>query len=150
MKSHFLVSLAKAIPLSLCVGAFMAPAQSNAQEAPTSGLSIELNAVSSTDAGCRLVFLARNALDVDLHGLVLEAVLFSPTGSVDQLTLLDFQTLPMGRPRVRQFDMPGGGCAQIGSVLINGIATCDAGDLSVDQCMSALRLSSRTEIEVMG
>lgn len=150
MKSQLLASLAKAIPLSLCIGAVMAPMQSHAQEAPTPGLSIELNAVAATDTGCRLIFLARNALDADLHGLVLEAVLFSPAGSVDQLTLLDFQTLPMDRPRVRQFDMPGAGCAQIGSVLINGIATCDADGVSPDQCMSALRLSSRTEIEVMG
>lgn len=149
MKSQYLASLAKAICLSLWAGALIAPAPAGAQES-TPAMTIELNAIAPTETGCRLTFLARNSMEVDLEGLVLEAVLFSQSGSVDQLTLLDFQALPSGRPRVRQFDMPGAGCTAISGVLINGVASCTAEGLSPDQCLSVMQFSSRTEIEVMG
>jgi hypothetical protein len=124
-----------------------------AQEADdaTATLAISLNSVSATEAGgCRLSFVIRNDLGADIESLVAEAVLFDGAGRVASMTLFDFGTLPEGRPRVRQFDLAGRGCDGIGGVLVNGIGTCEGDGLTPAACLTGLRLSSETAIEVTG
>jgi hypothetical protein len=109
-------------------------------------LSIELNRIDPIEGGCRLTFLAQNALGADLQTLSLETVLIDRDGRVERLTLFAFGALPNGIPRVRQFDIQGLACDHLGRVLINGIAECSAGAA----CAEGLRPTSRTEIEVIG
>ncbi|OZB18163.1 MAG: hypothetical protein B7X55_05305 [Rhodobacterales bacterium 34-62-10] len=120
-------------------------------EAPL--LTLELNAVAEQDSGCRITFVATNALAADISALVVEAVIFTPDGLVDRLALLDFQSLPQSRPRVRQFDLPGLTCDRIGQVLINAVGTC-AGTgtgpgtgtgLDPAACAAAMTVYSRIE-----
>jgi hypothetical protein len=113
-------------------------------------LSVELNAAEDTGGGCRLTFLADNALGADLSSLVLETVLITREGLVERLTLLDFQSLPQGRTRVRQFDLPGLACADLGRVLFNAAATCTGAGLTPDSCMAGLRPGTRLDVEVTG
>jgi hypothetical protein len=119
-------------------------------EAPAPALGLELNTVSEAEGACRLTFLARNALGADLDALVLEAVLFTTQGTVDRLTLFDFGPLPAGRPRVRQFDLGGLSCDALGQVLVNGATECAGAGLAPGACIEALRLSTRTDVEVAG
>lgn len=111
-------------------------------------ISIELNQLSPLDSGCRLSFMAQNRTGVDIEKLVLETVLFDTSGAVATLSLFDFQTLPDGKPRVRQFDLVGTSCTQLGQVLINGVATCE-GSTPAD-CQKSLSLTSRTKNELLG
>jgi hypothetical protein len=113
-------------------------------------LTIELNAVSQQGDACRLVFLAENGLGTDLASAVFETVLFDREGQVVTLTLFDFQGLPVGRPRVRQFDLPATDCAALGRILLNDASACEGEGLDADTCMDALRWRSRTEIEAIG
>ncbi|RDC71016.1 hypothetical protein DLJ49_16575 [Rhodovulum sp. 12E13] len=119
-------------------------------EAPAPALGLELNTVTEAEGACRLTFLAENALGADLDALVLEAVLFTTQGTVDRLTLFDFGALPAGRPRVRQFDVDGMSCDALGQVLVNGATECAGTGLAPGACIEALRLSSRTGVEVAG
>lgn len=119
-------------------------------EQPAPALGLELNTVSEEEGACRLTFLAENALGADLDALVLEAVLFTAEGSVDRLTLFDFGALPAGRPRVRQFDVGGLSCDALGQVLVNGTTECAGAGLAPGACIDALRLSTRTGVEVAG
>ena len=112
-------------------------------EAPK--LSLELNAVADQDSGCRITFVATNTLGADISALVVEAVILTPDGLVDRLALLDFQTLPQARPRVRQFDLPGLPCDRIGQMLINAVGTCTGDGLPPDGCAAAMTLSSRID-----
>lgn len=125
------------------------PAQAETS-APVPAISIELNTLTDVEGGCRLSFLAQNALETDLDRLVLETVLFTKEGAVQTLTLFDFQSLPTGRPRVRQFDLAGASCDGLGNILINGVNQCVGGDLDANACADALKLQSRTENEVLG
>ncbi|GAA5068190.1 hypothetical protein N0B44_02100 [Roseibacterium beibuensis] len=109
-------------------------------------LGIELNRVDQLDGACRLTFMAENATGADLSTLSLETVLIDTAGQVDRLTLFDFGALPDGLPRVRQFDLGALDCAQLGRVLINGVAECSGGA----DCAGALGVSSRTDVEVIG
>lgn len=119
-------------------------------EAPAPALGLELNTVSEAEGACRLTFLAENALGTDLDALVIEAVLFTTQGTVDRLTLFDFGALPAGRPRVRQFDLGGLSCDALGQVLVNGATECAGAGLAPGACIEALRLSTRTGVEVAG
>jgi hypothetical protein len=136
--------LAPLVVLSLAA-ILVTPTAAPAEEAARS-LSLELNRLDPLEGACRLTFLAENGLGSDLASLSLETVLIDREGRVERLTLFEFGALPQGVPRVRQFDLAGLACDSLGRVLINGVADCSAGD----SCGDALRLSSRTDVELIG
>ncbi|WP_353473930.1 hypothetical protein PVT71_18555 [Salipiger sp. H15] len=122
-----------------------------AQEAAESGtLSLELNTTKSVESGCQLSFLIRNGHATDIDAAVYETVLLNTDGQVDRLTLFDFGALPAGRPRVRQFVVPGVACDALGQILINGANRCEAGGAESDLCTKGLELKSRGDVEVIG
>lgn len=129
--------------IALCL-----PGLAPAQDDPA--LRIELNAADTVGESCRLTFVLRNTLDQQIDQMIAETVLFSNDGQVLLLTLFDFGTLPVARPRVRQFQVPDASCDRLGMVLINGMDTCQVGDAASGACAAALSLSSRTPIGLEG
>ncbi|SDG53972.1 hypothetical protein SAMN04488245_103185 [Alloyangia pacifica] len=122
-----------------------------AQDTGAAGtLSLELNTTKSVESGCQLSFLIQNGHDTDIDAAVYETVLLDTEGQVDRLTLFDFGALPAGRPRVRQFVVPGTGCDGLGQILINGANRCEAGGAESDLCTKGLELKSRSDVEVIG
>lgn len=122
-----------------------------AQQAETAGtLSLELNTTKTVESGCQLSFLINNGHDTDIDAAVYETVLLNTEGQVDRLTLFDFGALPAGRPRVRQFVVPGLGCDALGQILINGANRCEAAGADSDLCTKGLELKSRSDVEVIG
>lgn len=132
---------------TLVLPVLLAAAPAAAETAPR--LAVTLAGADQVDGACRLSFLAENALGADLSALALEAVIFDRDGGVERLLLLDFRDVPAGKPRLRQFDLPGGDCAVIGQVLINGADQCvgAAGRACIDALAPASRVSG---IEVTG
>lgn len=126
------------LPLLLC-----GPVAAQTGAPPT--LGIELNALEQVQNACRLVFVARNGMGADIDGLVLEAVTFDATGGVMQISLFDFATVPAGKTRVRQFDLPDVACEAVGSILVNGIRSCEG----PADCATALTVSSRTPVDLL-
>lgn len=119
------------------------------QRGATTAISMELSAAEEADATCKLSFVVRNGHAMDVAQAVYETVLFDGAGQVSRLTLLDFQDLPAGRLRVRQFQFPQA-CSDISRVLINGAETCEAPDLAEGACTQGLSLVSRIEMELLG
>lgn len=113
-------------------------------------LTLDLNAADTIGEACRLTFVLSNGLPSDIDRLVYETVLFSEQGRVLLLTLFDFGALPVGRPRVRQFQVPDTTCDRIGSVLINGASTCDGEGLAPTICETALDTRSLSGIRIGG
>ena len=113
-------------------------------------ISVELNAVETTEDACKLTFMITNGLEALVDKIIYEAVLFDTEGQVDRLTLFDFGQLPAGRPRVRQFVVPGTQCDGLGQILINGASRCEAGGAASSLCIDGLMLNSRTDVEVIG
>ncbi|MEO0937170.1 MAG: hypothetical protein AAFY38_03360 [Pseudomonadota bacterium] len=130
----------------ICAGliASAAAAESEAR------LGLELNTADLVGDSCRLTFVLSNGLAQEIEQLVAETVLFSSEGGVILLTLFDFGILPAGRPRVRQFEVPGTACTGIGQVLINGVATCTVAGAASPACAERLVVSSRIDIGVDG
>lgn len=114
------------------------------------GLSIELNAATPQDTGCKLSFLVQNTHSAGIASAVFETVIFDAAGQVNRLTLFDFGALPASRPRVRQFVIPGSTCDDISQILFNGAQTCDGSDLPDNACSANLTLATRTKTEVTG
>lgn len=143
---------APALALALCAGAsVLAGPMARAEGAGQLGLTLAGAdpAEGTTGPACRLSFLAENGLGSDLSAMVLEAVLFTREGSVERLLLLDFRDLPAGKPRLRQFDLPGADCATLGQVLINGAQRCEGA--TPGACIDRLRTGSRIAgMEVSG
>lgn len=113
-------------------------------------LQIELNALQDTGTACRLTFVAQNRTGFDIEQAVFETVIFDNSGGVVSLSLFDFRDLPTDRPRVRQFDVPGISCDGMGQALINGSNTCSVAASESEICDSALQLSSRLTVELLG
>ncbi len=138
-------------PLALAVCAVLASGPASAQDdARPDRLTLELNTTQPVDEGCAFSFLITNDLSQPIDAMVLEAVLFDTGGQVERLTLFDFGSLPTGRPRVRQFVVPGRACDGFGSVLINGAQTCEVAGAASTLCESALDLRSRGGIALIG
>nr|WP_261395655.1 hypothetical protein [Salipiger bermudensis] len=137
-------------PTSLAVALALGLAGPLAAQDSAPALTLELNAQEQVETGCKLSFLARNGHPTAIDKVVYETVLFDTTGQVERLTLFDFGTLPAGKPRLRQFVVPGLQCDGLGQILINGASTCEAGELGASACIEGLGLTSRTDVEMMG
>ncbi|CUH39281.1 hypothetical protein JSE7799_02005 [Jannaschia seosinensis] len=111
-------------------------------------LTVELNAAVEGSDGCTLSFLITNGGEADIGKAVFETVLFDTEGQVERLTLFDFGELPAGRPRVRQFTLSDTTCSGLSRLLVNGVTTCEAPIEGA--CTEGLRLTSRTDIEIIG
>lgn len=135
-----------------CVLALSLAASTGVAAQDASGaLIVELNRVVPMDGACRLTFMAQNNMDADIEQIVFETVLFTSDGGVERLTLFDMGTLPTARPRVREFDMPGLACEDLGRVLFNGVDTCTGDGLDAAICATALTPITRVDgVEVIG
>ena len=142
--------LRKTAFFAACMAACLAgPSSAEEPVAKTPVISIELSSAEESNAACKLSFVVQNGLTSDIDQAVYETVLFDAKGQVSQLTLLDFQDLPAGRLRVRQFQFPTR-CGDISRVLINGAATCTGAGLTQGGCAQNLHLLSRTKMELAG
>lgn len=113
-------------------------------------LVLELNTVEDVGSACRLTFVAQNETGQAIEKAVFETVIFDGAGSVVSLKLFDFRELPKDRPRVRQFDLTGMTCGDLGQALINGASSCVVGGEESALCQDALRLKSRVDVELLG
>jgi len=128
-----------------------APAAS--QEGPGAAgpaIRIELNALQPTEGGCRFTFVATNGLETDISKAAYEVVLFDTAGVVERLTVLDFQDLPAGRTRVRQFALRNADCEKISRVLVNDATACEGEGLDPAVCSGRLETSTRSAVVFSG
>ncbi|WP_082546657.1 hypothetical protein [Rhizobium sp. Root483D2] len=144
MKFSCLLSLTVLTALSTAVPAL-------AQDAAATGtLSIEINDLTPSEKGCKLTFVAANALPQSLSKASFEFVLFDEKGLVERMAVLDFRDLPAGKTKVRQFDLPGTKCEAVKSLLINDAPVCAGEGVAKDACMKALKTGSKSPVELKG
>ncbi|MCA1443884.1 hypothetical protein I6F07_27485 [Ensifer sp. IC4062] len=137
--------------LSAAVALFPAAAPAIAQEtAAPGGLAIELNDVAPSEKGCKLTFVAGNALPQSLSKVSFEFVLFDQKGLVERMAVLDFRDLPAGKTKVRQFDLPGTKCESVKSLLINDAPACVGDGVDKNVCMTGLKTGSKSAVELKG
>jgi hypothetical protein len=136
-----------ALPAVAASAALAEDTGNGAEAAGPAGLSLELNALQSSDKGCRLTFVIANHLSGDIAKAAFEIALFDRTGVVDRLTVLDFRELPRGKTKVSRFDLTGADCGKISRVLVNSATTCDGSGIEPSDCLTKLRASTRAKVE---
>lgn len=94
-----------------------------------------------------MTFVVTNGLDRDIDKAAYEIGLFNSEGLVERLMVLDFQALPEGKTKVRQFDLAQTDCARIGRVLINDETACEGDNVSPGACIRDLVTTSRADVE---
>ena len=113
------------------------------------GIQIELNTAKVMDAGCRVSFVLRNKLEHRIQELTFEIVLFDAAGSVSQFLILNAGSLPVGKIRVRQFDLKQHACNDISQVLVNDVKVCKGDGLNAGACLDLIAPSSSTSIKLV-
>lgn len=124
-------------------------AAATAPEAPPAAtLNVELNALTPSQKGCMMTFVAQNNLAAPINKISFELAFFNDKSAVDRITVLDFRDLPPGKKRVRQFDMPNVKCESVTRILINDTPVCDGPEK--DACMKGLVTRSQISVPFEG
>lgn len=124
----------------------LVPSTAPAQSSGT--IELQLNNAVNHDGVCRLSFMIRNSLPVAIKDAALEIVLLDKKGLAQDFMMLRTSQLSKGKRRIRQFDLPGVDCAELGEVLINDVAECQGEGLTNASCLAALTTSSKTTIKL--
>lgn len=117
---------------------------------PAAALALELNALTPSDTGCRVTFLATNGLGASLDRAAVEMALFDTAGAIERIVTLDFTELSPGKTKVLQFELAGLDCTDVGRVLVNDITTCEGEGLAPEACLAALVTTARPDIAFGG
>jgi hypothetical protein len=125
--------------------AMAGPAIAQDSAPPAGNLALELNALTPSETGCRISFLATNTLGTELTRSAFEIALFGAAGSIERLVSLEFKAMPEGKTRVLQFDIGELGCDGLSRVLINDVVACEGAGLDPTICLGHLSTSSRLE-----
>lgn len=136
--------------VSICSLAAAAPVWAQqATPAPSAAkLNVELNALAPSQKGCMMTFVAENDMAVAINKISFELAFFNEKNTVDKVTVLDFRDLPVGKKRVRQFDMPGVKCENVTRVIINDTPVCDGP--APGECKAGLVTKSQIAVPFEG
>lgn len=137
--------LAVAAAGACALAAFLA-GSAGAQD--TKALTLELNTLTQVDTACRVTFLARNQMGVEIGDVGVEVVLFDKEGRVSSILVLKTGRLTAGKTRVKQFPLPNVACDNVSSILVNDVTECSGEGLSAPTCLDALQVSSKAGISL--
>lgn len=130
------------------VSAFAQDANSAAPASAAHKLTVELNALAPSQKGCMMTFVAENDMATPINKISFELAFFNDKNAVDRVIVLDFRDLPLGKKRVRQFDMPGVKCETVSRIIINDTPVCDGP--AAGECKAALATRSQASVPFEG
>jgi len=95
---------------------------------------------------CRLHFLLTNETDTAFSSFRIQIAFFDRSGGFVNSAAADFLKVRPRKTILRFFDVPTLRCAEIGKVLLNDAAACDAEDGPVADCVEMIAPTHRTEM----
>ncbi|MEQ1578340.1 MAG: hypothetical protein ABL894_11880 [Hyphomicrobium sp.] len=111
-------------------------------------LTIELNKLEPQDKNCRAYFVVGNDTTIEYETLRLDLVLFQPDGIIGRRLAVNLAPLKAAKKVVKQFDLEGLGCDQIGSLLINDVLECKVTGGAATDCLAGLAVTSLTKVQL--
>ena len=117
------------------------------EDAAQPSLALELNALQAAETGCRVTFLATNALGGTLDRAAVELALFDAGGTIVRIVTLDFKNLSQGKTKVLQFELADLACDGIGRLLVNDITACEGTGLLPTACLDGLVTTAKPSVE---
>ena len=139
-----------AAPLGLALLALACPGPS-ATAAGTDGgaerIGLELNRLQPTGEGaCSVQLVIDNPGAHAYRSLDLDMVVFDDEGVIAARVAMQLAPLRARKLAVREFDLPGLRCEDIGQLLLNDVPGCVRDDGSTPDCVEFLHLSSRAAV----
>ncbi|GMQ76777.1 MAG: hypothetical protein BMS9Abin01_2072 [Gammaproteobacteria bacterium] len=130
--------------LFIALAAMLLPAR-----AQTDALRIELNRLEQRGDGCRVHLVLENPGARVYTSYQLDLVIFAVDGVIARRLALETAPLRANKTAVKEFELTGLSCKQIGRILLNDVSACvsDAGDR--DDCVTATRVSSRASVSLV-
>ena len=128
----------------LAIVLFFVAAPLSAQD--SGGLKLELNRLQPQPEACRTYLLFANELDANFSKLVLDLVFFDSDGIIARRSLVDAAPLPAAKTVVKIFDVADVDCANLGKVLLNAVQDCETDGAKIEDCLSVVSLSSRSDV----
>ena len=101
-------------------------------------LVVDLNRLEDRDEACRLHFVFTNPTDRVFEQLTFDLVLFDAGGVIAERVALEAAPLLADKTVVKQFDIAGRACADIGRVLINDIGACADQSGPIESCIAMI------------
>jgi hypothetical protein len=132
--------LSAAVLVSLAAGTALAANQP---------VSIELNRLDEQGQSCRASFVITNPGPETYTGYKLDLVVFDKAGTITKRLAADVAPLRSDKETVKIFDIPDTPCSGIGSILVNDVLDCRAGDKPAADCDEALALSSKLPVKLL-
>ena len=126
-------------PLLLGLQAQLAPAANAGGES----LHIELNRLEQRDDGCRVHLVLENTSPRAYSSYRLDLVIFAADGVIARRVALEAAPLRADKTMVKEFELAGLACRDVGRVLLNDVPACAAGAGDIDDCVGSTRVSSR-------
>lgn len=114
-----------------------------AQDGP---LVLELNATEPAPGGCRMTYVATNQTAEAITAITYQMGVFDGAGIVRRLPVLDFGTLPVGKTRIVQFDLPAQDCTDISRIVVNNAMRCETAAGASTVCTDRLQTRALTDI----
>lgn len=135
------------IGIAVLAAAGMASAQD--RKAAPAGLSLELNKLEDREGSCRAYLVFENRTNDGFDSFKLDLVLFGTDGVIIRRMAVEAAPLRPEKKAVKLFDIAGTACAAIGSVLVNDIMACHAGQSEQPDCINRLTVASRVSATLM-
>jgi hypothetical protein len=130
----------------LALAAMAGAANAQAVQAPPLGL--ELNKLEPAENGCRMLMVVDNRNGSALSVIKLDLVFFQPDGVIGKRIVLDLAPVRAAKRGVKAFDIDRLKCDGIGSILINDVLDCRAETGPAADCLSRLRTTSLSGVEL--
>lgn len=112
-------------------------------------LSVELNRLDEQGPSCRASFVITNPGPETYTGYKLDLVVFDKGGTIVKRFAADVAPLRSDKEMVKVFDIPDTPCAGIGSILVNDVLDCRAGDKPAADCAGNLAVSSKLPVKLL-
>jgi hypothetical protein len=114
--------------------------------APDEALAIELNKLEPNGEACRAHLVIKNGSAQHFEALKLDLVMFDRDGVVARRLAVQAAPLPLGKTSLKVFDIDGGDCAAIGSILLNDVLDCRPAPTSAAGCLGLVAASARGDV----
>ncbi|HEX5318524.1 MAG TPA: Tat pathway signal protein [Stellaceae bacterium] len=112
-------------------------------------ISLELNRLDEHGGSCRASFVIANPGPEAYDGFKLDLVVFDKSGTIARRLAADVAPLRASKTAVKVFDIPETHCGAIGSILVNDVLDCRAGDNPAADCVGRLAVSSKLAVKLL-
>lgn len=110
-------------------------------------LVLELNKVDVSNEGCQFHIIIRNDTGSDIEVLGADLVFFDKSGVMANRSNVSFGKVKADKTLFRTFVFPNLNCDDVGQVLVNEVLQCQLARETQIDCLDAMDVSSRAEID---